>query len=564
MGKKADLAIEFLGKGGCLGKFMVFTLRRYIRLVIVLTSLSLAFMLTSCKSPEKYKDEADKETYKIIDQKWQDSFGTKANYIVSDAEPNRVDINSMIPEDGVLNLQRAVEIATKFSRDYQTQKESLYTSALGLSLTRYNYAVQWLGTVDVQYARSYNTTTKVEEDVTASGTLEASKNTLIGDGIQVSTALALDWSRFLTGSPQDALSSILTGNLAIPLLGATAGKQAREALTQAERNVLYQVRSFNRFRQTFVTSLVSAYYNVLLQKQSLAISEISYQRLLDAARQLEMEVEVNRRPQSDADENRQNLLSRESQLVSSRTNYQLALDNFKIRLAIPTTAAITLDQNDLIAIQQIAITDPEYTEDEAFQIALNQRLDFANTRDGLEDSERQLKLAAEGLGVQLELDGSMNASSPSDVQNPADIRLHRGRYNLGLAADLPFSRVAERNAYRRSLISFEQRNRSYVDAVDNLRLTVRQAYRDLRQNAENYRIQKIGLELAEKRLDREKLLIEVGQGTVRQLLLADDSIVSAQNSVYSALVSHMTTKLNFFSNIGVLQVKPDGMWEQEK
>jgi hypothetical protein len=40
--------------------------------------------------------------------------------------------------------------------------------------------------------------------------------------------------------------------------------------------------------------------------------------------------------------------------------------------------------------------------------------------------------------------------------------------------------------------------------------------------------------------------------------------LNAQDSVTTALVNHLIAKLNFFTDIGVLQVKPDGMWEQEK
>ena len=274
---------------------------------------------------------------------------------------------------------------------------------------------------------------------------------------------------------------------------------------------------------------------------------------------------MGRRPQYDADEAQQRVLSTENSLVSTRQNYLLALDSFKIRLAIPTEANITLDQNDLKALEQTAIAEPEYTEEDAITTALTTRLDLANTQDGLDDAERQFKLVADGLGVQLELDATkMEARSPSDVQNPANIQLHRGTYNLDLAADLPFSRVSQRNAYRNGLISLQRIYRSYDESVETIKLAIRQAYRDLQEKAESYRIQKIGLELALKRLDREKLLLEYGQGTVRQLLDAEDAIVSAQENVSSALVSHMVTKLNFFRDIGVLHVKPDGMWEQEK
>ena len=44
----------------------------------------------------------------------------------------------------ILNLAQAVAIATAHNRDYQSQKEALYLSALGLTLERHKYARQWL------------------------------------------------------------------------------------------------------------------------------------------------------------------------------------------------------------------------------------------------------------------------------------------------------------------------------------------------------------------------------------------------------------------------------------
>ena len=125
--------------------------------------------LGGCRSPEKYKADADKEVYQIIDAKWQDGFGGKTNYVVSDADSilgdvdtevtemsvtapaTKDELSEMVPESGVLTLQQAVEIATKFNRDYQSQKENLYLSALGLTLTRHQYARQWFGTIDGSY-----------------------------------------------------------------------------------------------------------------------------------------------------------------------------------------------------------------------------------------------------------------------------------------------------------------------------------------------------------------------------------------------------------------------------
>jgi outer membrane protein TolC len=533
-------------------------------------------------SREHYKAEADKEVYQIIDSKWEDDFGEKANYVISDvndpispndpvslnepvspnepASTNDLEIAEMIPESGVINLQQAVEIATKFNRDYQSQKEALYRSALSLTLTRHQYARQWFGTIDGTYADDKS----AGDDMSIDGSGGVDQQSLFLDGVLFNIGIMIDWTRFLTGDPRTTLGSILSGDVAIPLLGAGAGKAARENLTQAERDVLYDIRAFNRYRKTFVVGIISDYYGVLQEKDSVEITRASYQRQIESTNQLKMEVEVGQRAPSEADEAMQSLLSAENNLVVIQQRYEAALDRFKIKLSLPTDANIILDQNELAALEEIGISQPEYTEEEATAIALTRRLDLANTRDSLEDSARKLELAAEGLGVQLNLFGDTGtAGIQSEPKTQVErLQFHESTYRLGFEADLPFDRKAERNAYRIALINAEQRHRSYEEQTDNVKLAVRLAYRDLIEKAESYRIQKIGLGLAERRVKEQELLLEYGRGTIRLLLETNDDLVKAQNDVTSALVAHTIAKMSFFRDVGVLQVKPDGMWEQ--
>jgi len=385
---------------------------------------------------------------------------------------------------------------------------------------------------------------------------------LLLDGVLLNVGIAVDWARFLTGDPRTSLSSILSGDITVPLLGAGAGKSARESLTQAERNVLYRIRSFNRYRKTFVVGIINDYYRVLQQKNSVTISEASYQRQIESTKQLRMQVDVGQRAPSDADEAEQRLLSAENNLITSRQRYEQSLDRFKIRLSLPTDANIALDQNELKALEEIGISQLDYTEEQAIEMALARRLDLANSKDELEDSARKLVLAADGLGVELNLIGSVNVSSPEEETDFDRLQFHRGIYELAFEADLPLDRKAERNAYREALISMEQRQRSYDEEVENVKLDVRQAYRDLAETAESYRIQKVGLQLAIRRVEEQKLLLEYGRGTMRLLLETEDDLVSAQNNVMGALVNHTIAKMSFFRDVGILQVKPDGMWEQ--
>jgi outer membrane protein TolC len=526
----------------------------------------LLAMVSGC-SPDFHKADADKEVYQIINAKWRDSFGQKANYVISDANaipsPNDVNVEKPSITAEPLSLAQAVAIATKYNRDYQTRKEDLYLSALALTGERYKYALKWFGTIDAKYARGIDDRTGIDYEDTSLNAQGGVKNTLLlPDGIMVNSSLAIDWVRFLTGDPRTTLGSVLSGTLAVPLLGNGAGKVAWEDLTQKERDVLYQIRSFNRYRQTFVVSIINDYYRVLQQRDSVTNAKNNWTRSIEYRKQAEMEAQTGRTPPFEVDQAKQRELAAYNGYVSAMQSYEQTLDSFKIRLTVPTNAAIELDQNELKALRNTAITQPQYTSDAAIETALLRRLDLANAADGIDDATRKVMLASEGLGPRLNLTGSTTVNSTPETDFDR-LQFHKGDYGLGLSADLPFDRKSQRNTYRTALITLQQHQRDYDDNVDSVMLDVRQAYRQLEATAEQYITQKKSLALAEERVKNMPLLLKSGRAKTRDLLDAQDSLLQAQNDLTSALIGHTIAKLNFFRDTGVLQVKPDGMWEQE-
>lgn len=517
-------------------------------------------------SPEQYKADADKEVYQIIDEKWQDEFGQKANYIISDCNTviSTIDIpvEKAIPPSGVISLSEAVAIATKYNRTYKSRKEVLYISALGLTGTRYNYALQWFGTIDGTYTDNKSG----GDDVQIDGDVGVNKQSLFLDGVLYNVGIMLDWTRFLTGDPRTSLVSILSGDVTIPLLGSGAGKWNQEVLTQRERQVLYDIRTFNRYRKQFIVDIVDQYYNILERRANVINAENSYNRLLESKKRLEIEVGTGAKAPSDVDETEQDVLSAESDWVTRQQLYEGLLDQFKVTLTLPTDAEIELDPNELLALEDIGISPVDYSSEMAIETARQWRLDLANSFDAVEDAERKLVLYAEGLGVQLDLWGDAGGA---DIRSEPETRVgrlqfHESTYRLGFEADLPFSRVSERNEYREALINLEQALRDYENREDGIELDMRSALRDLRAKADQYRIQQMALVLAQRRKETQEMLLSIGQGETRLLLDAEGAILSAQNRVMSALVAHAVAKLGFYRDVGILQVKPDGMWETKE
>ena len=525
--------------------------------------IAVIFCIAGGCSREHYKAEADKEVYKIIDGKWQDSFGLKVNYKVSDVPPsaNDVQIENTVPPSGIITLAQAVAMATAHNREYQIDKESLYLSALSLTGTRHQYARQWFGTIDYRYEREGDEE-KVSVGGSDKGLLGFDHEQLLGDGLLVTTKLAINWARYLTGDPRTSLGSVLSASVTVPLLGAGAGKAARENLTQAERDVLYDIRSFNRYRKTFVVGIVTAYYNVLQLRDVAVNAENNYQRMLEWRKRLEMEADEGQTARYQVDQAKQTELSARDSWIRAQQSYQQKLDEFKIKLVLPTSAKVELDENELEVLVKSGIIEPDYTLDAAIETALLWRLDLINSMDKIDDATRNVVLAAEGLGPQLNLTGKTNEIKSPEGTDFSRLQFHRGKYELFYDADFPLDRKNQRNAYRVALIELERQQRDYDDYMDKVELEVRDAHRKLQQEAKLYRTQQIALELAKKRVDVSPLLWEAGRLNTRDFLESQDALLEAQNRLTSALVAHLTAKLNFFLDVGVLQVRLDGMWEQ--
>lgn len=576
---------------------------------LIIFGLAGLIVLAGC-GEQNYKSQADETVYNIIDRKWQDDFGTKANYKISDVKPspNDIKIEKAIPDSGILTLPLAVEIATAHNRQYQIERELLYTKALDLRLARHAFEPQFFGGANGGYL-------KVDggEAVGVSGNIGF--NRLLTTGAIISTNVTLAWGEILTGNIRSGLMSLLNATITQPLLRGSDSKIVMENLTQAERDTVYQIRSFNRYRQTFVVSVISQYYLVLQQFDFLKNAENNHKAFAEIYSKTEKLVNAGRLPRYELDRTRQETLDAKDIFIQAERDYQQALDEFKISLSLPATAKFKLDENELAVLKIPELSGPdssqiaeagqsqpaqeltaeqiaslkeelellellqsdqygngqnrfknrnarlklnheegEFSEEDVIETALALRLDMANKSDAINDAERKVLVAKDSLRAGLNL-----AASTDYIDSPKGYNSIAG---IGMALDLPLDRMAESNKYRKALIALNQRQREFEEAADIVALEVRQDYREMTKAAERYRLQLDSLKLAQKRLNNTLLLIQYGRANSRRVLDAQKDLFDAQNAVTDAMTNHTIAMLSFYRDTGVLQVRPDGMWER--
>lgn len=521
----------------------------------LLLLMAVLMLLSGCRTQQEYKEQADEETYTILDQKWQPKHGVKVNYRISDVapDPNSIILDPNWVPSGQITLEEAVAIATVRSRDYQARKESLYNTTLDLTLQRHNFVAQWFGTIDGGYGRDES-----DETVRAGGDLGFDQ--LLADGTQISAAVATDWLRYLTGDPDTSLVSVLSASVSKPLLRGSIKEVVQENLTQAERNVLYAIRSFSRFRKEFVVSIVNDYLRTLQSLDQVENAQSNYVSLQAADEEATLKARAGKLSRFEADETKQRMLQARDNLAQSQRRYQQILDAFKLTLALPVDANIVLDSLILEEIALMDISEPNFLVSGAVDMALKTRLDLATSYDKVDDAQRKVAVTEDALRARLDLVASARVDSTEET-DWARLRFHDGIYDVGMVLDLPLDKLSERNSYRRSLISYLQTKRDYALAVDEVKLDVRNAYRGLIETAQRHHIQKMGLELAQERVNNTTLLLQAGRVEARVMLDSQDDLLAAQNDTTTTLVNYMLAKLGFYRDVGILTVKPDGSWQ---
>jgi outer membrane protein TolC len=394
--------------------------------------------------------------------------------------------------------------------------------------------------------------------VNSGGSLNASW--LIRDVGRLTTSFTTDFVRFVTGDSRLTSSSQIGATFLRPLLRDAGFKSQTETLIQAERQLLYDLREYTRFRKDFSVQIATAYYGVLGSRDAVRNSFLNLQSSRRNAERTRALAQEGRATTADLGRLEQQELSAESTWINASRNYQQGLDNFKIQLGLSVDAPIVLDDRELQALQ---IQHPELSVDESITVALTARLDYLNTKDQFEDAERRVDLAQNFLKPRLDFSANISANSnPADSDRFSLPDLERYRWNAGLNLDPGFDRTSERNSYRSALITRNRAARSVVQQEDEIKLEVRDSWRTLDQAKRNYEISEIGVKIAERRVEEQELLAEFGRSRAQDQVDAQNALVDSKNQRTQALVSHTIARLQFWNNMGILYIKDNGQWEE--
>ncbi|HQR42280.1 MAG TPA: hypothetical protein PLX97_06335, partial [Gemmatales bacterium] len=280
----------------------------------------------------------------------------------------------------LINLDQSLELALINSREFQAQRETLYLAALPVTTEQFNFLPQFLATQEA--LRQW---TASESEYGPTNNLQL--NSLGGVSQQFATGAAL-LLRLANQTVVDLSSNnrptISTSNLVFdisqPLLRGGGRAVALEPLTQAERDLLYEVRRFARFNKEFFVQIASGpgsgapggaptlvtgagtivaagvvrgiaptvgFYPTVQRKLNIELQQRNVDDLKDLLVFYREFAKGGGLSPLQVDQVEQQLLDAETALLAQKVTYLDSIEQFKLQLGVPTDVPLEPDVNVL-------------------------------------------------------------------------------------------------------------------------------------------------------------------------------------------------------------------------
>ncbi|RME38846.1 MAG: TolC family protein [Planctomycetota bacterium] len=475
---------------------------------------------------------------------------------------------SIFPEEvrsqvTVFGLNDALAYAMRHARDLQSAKEDLYLAALDLSLERHLWTPQFVADVQTQYT-DFPKDADLDRALSTVSEVAVSQRLPLGGTLTARAIHSMMHDIVQEVSKGESGQLILEGT--IPLLRG-AGRVAYESRYQAERELIYAVRRFERFRRNFLVDIARDYFDLQGRKAAIANTYRAYiNRRRDWFRAEFIHRMGRSRTIAEVPRARSVFRSAEVALVSAKESYETALDRFKIRIGMPVEQLLdVLDQDEDRASEAVDALLPDVDETTAAETAVKYRLDLLNLADQVDDARRGVKVAKNRILPDLDFTGRVTYDSDPAQLRAANLREERRTWE-GIVQLRVDDRKTERNAYRASLITLRRAQRDYEQFADTVRADARRALRRIRQQENIRRIQEHNVRENEIRLEGARAQFALGRSTNQDVVDAENDLLAASNQLARAISDYRIAVLEFRLSTGTLRITDDGWWglpEQE-
>ena len=296
----------------------------------------------------------------------------------------------------LLSRESVIQLGLLNSREYQTQIEGLYTSALGVALSRFEFMTQPFSRWNTAFGLNGAGSAQARS-LTLGSVNGLSQNLLSGGQLLATLSNAMVW-QFSPNGLTTAPSNLAVAFTQPFLRGATL-RIRTQPLSVAERQMLYSIRDFAQYRRNFFVTVTGGggYLGLLGQLQGIRNARDNLAALKRGLNEQEATVDAGFVSLASRDTLAVQYQTQQLALVQQEAGLQTTLDSYKEQLGLPPELNVTVDDS---ALQTFELSDPRIGK-------LTKRVDDLNLSllgsvevpapEVIEDALKQLRQGANDL-----------------------------------------------------------------------------------------------------------------------------------------------------------------------
>jgi len=338
-------------------------------------------------------------------------------------------------------------------------------------------------------------------------------------------------------------------NLNQPLLRGFGPNTTYYDLRNSVRSRIAQERSYELTRQRLAIEVTSAYYQIVKQRSLLGVSRQSLKRSNGLREASEARMQVGLASKLDVFRAELQASQTQESLVGSRAALDNALESFRLTLGLAPSEPVEPEGG--------ALTDDVSLEIEPIEIltarAMASRLELAESRDQIHDSERSLALARQNLLPQLDL--NLNWSKVGFGPSYADAnQASDSRWNFSVASSYPLERTSDKANRAIADLDLAARKRALAQREQEVEADVRSSVRSLERLRKSIDLQRKSVEFSSQQLRLASLRYQRGLASNFDVIDAEGSLVSARTALVGLLTDFQVARVQLLRATGTLDV----------
>ncbi len=423
-----------------------------------------------------------------------------------------------------LNLEQVIALALETNRSLISSGAGVESQKLSLHTAESEF--------DVKIRPSANAGISDSEGILGAG-ISLEKKFQVGTKVSVSPHI---------GKSEEEYSGSLGLSFEVPLLRGFGGKANLDKTERSRFSVRSAERSFYLSQVSVVLDAVSAVYDIIKQKELVRLFDSQVGRLKQHAETAKIKEKVGLASPLDIFRAEIRLKDVEDSLSSAKEALRNAGDRLKLIVAIPLERRVEVSART--EIENVRIS-PE----EAFNIALNNRMELKQSQDEIHEAERRSDIAKHNILPQLDMVMSYERYAQDLEQS---MGFNENRWSINLVSNTDIARTSEKADFQQSLITARTARLNLEAKRDEVMREVRRESASLSKSQERILIRKKQIAQAEGKLALSKIKFNHGMADNFDIIEAETELQQARVNLLSAETEYIVGTYRMRAALGTL------------